>query len=361
MRIQLVAGLLCCTACSAVPSDLPASQSQPVIYDDDGRKEPYELDDPRVRALVARSVVALLPKSAIHPATSALRSDAPLRSDIDDTACSGERFFDQPAAAVCSGVLVDWDLVLTAAHCTRALPLADLIVVFGYYYRAPAELALSREGAFEVDEIVLRRVTLEGELATRDYAWLRLARRAAAPYQPVAIRISDTARRAGSSILYAGAYEGSPLKVDQGARVREAGPSRPYFVADTDSAHGGSGGGAFDADLSLLGTLFRGGADRVAGETCSAVRRVSSDLAEERFASASAALADLCEQDPSASSLCRRDCLDPCEALPPRADGCALALGERATSGPASGLYALLFLLSVRIRARRDHRTRAVS
>src|SRR6266850_2085585 len=56
--------------------------------------------------------------------------------------CPGERFSVQPAAAFCSGVLVDWDLVLTAGHCARVYALGDFVVAFDYFYQAPGELAL---------------------------------------------------------------------------------------------------------------------------------------------------------------------------------------------------------------------------
>jgi hypothetical protein len=66
--------------------------------------------------------------------------DAPSLAEANDL-CEGEPFADQPSAAVCSGLLVDADLVLTAGHCARMLPCAEMRIVTGFFYREDGELA----------------------------------------------------------------------------------------------------------------------------------------------------------------------------------------------------------------------------
>ena len=74
---------------------------------------------------------------------------------------SASPFSDQPSSAQCSGVLIDDDLVLTAAHCLRALPCEEWRLVFGFYYIAPGVLnAIRSEDVFSSG--VLRGVLARG-------------------------------------------------------------------------------------------------------------------------------------------------------------------------------------------------------
>jgi hypothetical protein len=142
-----------------------------------------------------------------------------------------------------------------------------------------------------------------------------------------------------------GAGGGVPIKIDAGGAVFDAGaPWFDYFVASTDSSRGASGGGAFDAQLALLGVLGRGGLDfsTTAAGCKVTVRRPPGTPPEEELTFAARALESLCRRDPGASSLCRADCGDPCAAqpaAPPPDAGCSV--GGRRRGGLALALAAL--------------------
>lgn len=307
----------------------PRHQAAPLVHGNDDRQEYFEVSDPLVRSTISRSIVALIPRDQITQ-TGELKSPP----SLDDIAnlCSGEPYAEQPAAALCTGVLVDWDLVLTAGHCVRAIPLAELVVTFGYYFKAPGQLAIAAGSTIDVQEIAAEALSHSSDETRIDYAWLRLKYAAAAPYAPVSIR--TRLPQDEESVLSIGAGASLPIKADAGGVVRDArAHTRDYFIADTDTSAGSSGGSAFDTDLNLIGILARGGTDfETTDAGCTRMRHVEDGArAEEHFTYVSRALEGLCEADPRASSLCRTDCGDPCRALTPPATQvtCAAALSRR--------------------------------
>jgi hypothetical protein len=140
----------------------------------DGRTEYFEVSDVSARSLVADSTVALILHRHLDRATGELAPTTPSLG-VARGLCPDEPFYDQPAAAFCTGVLVDWDLVLTAGHCVRLLGLRDFAVVFGYHYASPGELALTPRDIAEPVQIVSEAMDQDAADAQRlDYAWLRL-------------------------------------------------------------------------------------------------------------------------------------------------------------------------------------------
>lgn len=94
-----------------------------------------------------------------------------------------------------------------------------------------------------------------------DYAWLRLEEPVAPPREPSPIR-ARPALKLDDTVTSIGSSGGVPMKFDAGGRVRDLHEEQSdYFVSDSDTSHGQSGGGAFDADLALIGILARGGND----------------------------------------------------------------------------------------------------
>src|SRR5690348_6924253 len=102
------------------------SQSAALIYGNDDRVDYFEVSDTEQQARMASVMVALIPKASVNRAGSGLALSAAIPTwGAAAGLCSGTRFADQPAAALCTGILVDQDLVLTADHCVRVLPLTD--------------------------------------------------------------------------------------------------------------------------------------------------------------------------------------------------------------------------------------------
>jgi hypothetical protein len=318
------------SGCLAGAGPEPAAvRSGALVYGDDDRREAFEVSDPAQRDLMSRSMVAIVPRAALRQDGGEPAVEAPSWGERANL-CPGERFAEQPSAALCSGILVDWDLVLTAGHCVRVFGLQDLAVVFDYEYSAPG--ALRAGDVRQPVKIVAEALDPQGASPRLDYAWLRLDRPVGPPRRPARIHVAPPPIAAGAPLVAVGAGGGVPMKLDAGGHVRDprAG-SDDYFLADTDTTGGASGGGAFDADLALLGILSRGGTDLMttASGCNTLVHAVDGAEPEEQFTWAHEAARALCDADPTASSICRLDCGSPCEALPPApAGGCTVGAGD---------------------------------
>lgn len=306
---------------------------------------------PAAQSIARESVVALVPRPWADPI------NAPLLGTLEGL-CSGERFAEEPAAAFCTGILVDWDLVLTAGHCAHLFALDEFVVPFDYYYSAPGVLALDGETRNPV-EVVSEELDPEGADPRLDCAWIRLDSPVLGPRKPVAVYRRPPPLTLGEPLLSIGASGGTPLKVDVGGTVRDLrSSSLDYFIADTDTSEGGSGGGAFDPQGSLLGILARGGVDYVASASGCRVTNDQPDLAaQEQFTYVSRAVDGLCSGGTTVSSLCRTDCDEPCTASPLPVEfrargGCRAAPAQ---PGPFSlGMSASVVAALVGRRLRRD-------
>jgi hypothetical protein len=304
-------------ACDAGSRSL-AVRSGAIVYGEDDRRDYFAVQDAAVRSRLAQSVVAIAPRRAFALANGRFESEVPSYGEKGNL-CDGEPFADQPTVAFCSGILVDWDLVLTADHCTRVFTAEEMVVLGGYYYVHDGELAIRPTDVYPVSEIVAEALP-SSDSAQLDFAWLRLSRRAGPPLHPAPIATGPQAAHKGDPLVFMGTPGGTPVKADEGGLVRDARDGIvDYFVADTDTFHGSSGGGAFDRKMTLVGILARGSEDLTATTAgCNAsVREADPTRAAEEFTYAHRALEALCAS-PGRSSLCRADCGEPCEALPSR-------------------------------------------
>jgi hypothetical protein len=158
-------------------------------------------------------VVALVPRRAL--AAGALAADLPTWGD-NAGLCPDEPFSDQPAAAFCTGVLANWDLVLTAGHCGLVLAPADVVVVFGYFYLQRGQLALIPADIHGMQAVVSESLGESDERPRLDFSWLRLDRPAAPPREPAPLRRSNVER--GSPLVFAGSGGASPSRWTRGRR-----------------------------------------------------------------------------------------------------------------------------------------------
>jgi hypothetical protein len=355
----LVAAALCLAACAAGVGD-GERRTRALVYGEDDRLEYYDVAAAESRERIAQSMVALIPRGAISVRGREVEISAASWGELGGL-CPRQRFFDQPSAAFCSGVLVDWDLVLTAGHCTRVLATNDYVAVFGYYYAAAGRLAVAADDVVGIAAIEAERLDPIGAEPRLDYAWLRLDRAAPESRRPTPVSGPASTLAKDTPIIAASAGNGVPIKLDAGGRVIDAREtSLDYFVADTDTSHGSSGGGAFDARLSLVGVLARGGTDLELTEAgCwEEVRAVSGEgteqYTEEQYTYARRAVEDVCAgSSADRYAICRADCGDPCQAgtrpLDP-ATGCVLAAANPAGALP----WWMLLLLLIRRRGRQS-------
>jgi len=341
--VSTALGMALLPACGGGEATLGETH-EPVVYGTDNRVEYFDVPSPEGRARMSESMVAFIPKKFFAASSSAGAAIVAPSWGQADRLCPGEPFVDQPAAASCTGVLVDWDLVLTAGHCARVMRLDDFSVVFGYYYSAPGQMA--RLESREPVEIVAEALTAEGEERWLDYAWLRLDRPVGAPWEPAPVRAGDPRLAVGERIVSIGAGGGVPFKLDDGGNVTDAREGTlDYFYATTDTSRGSSGGGGFDAQLALTGILAGGEADFAQTEAgCATTERLpDGQQSGERFTYVQRAIEGLCQggNAKAISTICRTSCGDPCRALPFAPDeggGCQYA----ASGAPADWLTTLV-------------------
>ena len=118
----------------------------------------------------------MVPFSSIQRSGDAVTLVGPSLSETVGL-CPGQRFGDQTAPAFCSGVLIDEDLVLTAAHCLYA-------GVGAIYDRPQAFLAGYHKGAYTARAAIKsfwiapgydhKRTIADPDVAGRDYAFVLL-------------------------------------------------------------------------------------------------------------------------------------------------------------------------------------------
>lgn len=186
--------------------------------------------------------------------------------------CPAEKFREQPIGAFCSGSLVGPDLVMTAGHCvTTEEECKNTKLVFGYAIKtegAAAVTAMPSSEVYTCSKIVTRflggepgSVNPAGQTLGPDYALIQLDRKVTG-HKPLAIN-RGTALKAGDAVFVIGHPVGLPLKIADGARVRDFSKTG-YFTADLDTFGGNSGSPVFNARTNLIeGILVRGDTDFV--------------------------------------------------------------------------------------------------
>jgi hypothetical protein len=355
-RLGIVVGLTA-PACAAKGPDDVRRRAWPVVYGDDGRIEAFELADGYLKRLAQRNSVAIVTPDHVAIDSGEVTIDAPTLAETEQI-CPSERFGEQPAAADCSGILLDARTVLTADHCVRALGCDRMQFLRGYYYTDAGQLhPLHPDDVYGCNRVIVQALSATSAAERFDYAVLELDRPVDEPLEGIAFRPSDEPLSAGESVTLLGFPGGVPLKIAQGGVITDARPTtQDYFISDVDAFHGNSGGPVFDGAARLIGIEGRGNDDYVAGAGCASVARLADDptSALEQATYASRARAALCEIRPDATSCCRPGdrCVARVETAQPSCRASAV--------GPSRRQYlrwvALAAACTVLCRARRQRR-----
>jgi len=259
--------------CSGIPSrsedqpseNMRASRAAIVVGQDD-RKQLYEAG-PALHDAARGSAVAIFYKQHLGLSRAPTAQIRALTASAALGLCPEARFSSEPSAALCSGVLIDDDLVATAGHCLGEtiddgeLACKQLRLAFGYWYDgAQAPLSVAAGDVFECKRVVL----LERDAG--DFAVVQLDRPVTAPRKPAPL-----ATRAPSFTTELGAASygaGLPLKLQDAVHVLDLLDDGPSFVSDVDSFSGSSGGPLFDESGQVFGLVTQGEADWAWGTGC---------------------------------------------------------------------------------------------
>jgi hypothetical protein len=340
----------------------------PVVYGEDDRVEVFNHPDADLQSIARESIVALIPTSWIERGPDGTYAPAPSVQSLGELhgLCPDELFVDQPAAAVCSGVLIDDDLVLTAGHCIDAHTPCDAYrYVFNYHLEDPTHLAAIRdEDVYRCAQVVSQGAPL-GRDYTPDFAVVQLDRPVEGAHAPVLIRPA-TPLNEQEPIAMIGFGSGLPAKIDSGGTVADPRADElDFFVANVDAFQGHSGSATFDSENRLAGILIGGRTpDYVTldGESCQRVAVYEDSQAAELIQNIAPIVAALCDDGWEAEELCGpKACQgEPCGsilpppggsgAVPADTAGCSASTG--ATGFMSGWLGLLLFAAARRFRQR---------
>ncbi len=313
MKRFLVVAPLCITACREPADGEVGYSSHAIIYGDDTRSELGNHSDPSLRLLPERSVLALLEPIYLHESTeSKIAIVAPTAQEAV-AICSDEPFALQSSAALCTGVLIDSDLLVTASHCVGLFAKSCERQAWAFGYSLDAE-----DGQVEFsrgDIYRCRRIAGSAHGAAPgdqylDYAFVQLDR--VVEDNREIVDIAKEAPAVGDPLFVVGTPLGVPAKLDDGARVIESRlEALDYFKLDADAYQGSSGSGVFNQDLSLVGILVRGQMDLSWDQTraCFVSRRIDTGSAElsERASYVASAVSALCVGGWQSKRLCARE------------------------------------------------------
>jgi hypothetical protein len=166
-----------------------------------------------------------------------------------------EPFYNQPVAAssMCTGVLVDEDIVLTAAHFANEKNVIDLRFVFDFVMQGPKTpvTRIHEKDIYKGVEILQRFHNPES-----DWTLVKLDRNVAGRE---AVKLSKEKVFLEQPVYVIGHPCGLPLKFASGAYVGDVDTSDSYFMADLDIYSSNDGSPIYSAEThELIGIVSRG-------------------------------------------------------------------------------------------------------
>ncbi len=236
-----------------------------VIYGEDDRYEPFELENSRIEE-ASKSVAAIISNYSLKK----IGEKTELVSlTLEDTIeyCPSVPFKNQIISASCSSVLIAPDVVLTAGHCIKTdWDCNSKSFVFDYRIDLLGEkegpykrYRIPNSNIYKCSKILERKLVKDETL--EDWAIIKLDRK-------VTDRTPLNYRKYGkmdpeTKLSLIGFPSGLPLKVATNGKIRsDIAPH--YFVAELDAFHMNSGSPVVNEEtLEVEGILVRGEKDFV--------------------------------------------------------------------------------------------------
>lgn len=232
------------------------------IYGEDGRRQYYEMNDNPLQSHASSSVALIHKKNISYHSQSGFFILNGSTFGEQQNLCPNEPFINEKSIADCSGVLIDKDIVLTAAHClTNQKECEDYKVVFDFkfdqdeiYSNQKSPYQISKDNLYSCQKILKRKYKYPGQ----DMLILKLDR-------PVINRVpaiipNQESVEAGDTVFSIGYPYGIPLKFSLDGHVRKV--YKRYFVASLDVYAANSGSPIYSQSTGeLLGILSSGEKD----------------------------------------------------------------------------------------------------
>ena len=233
---------------------------QKVIYGKDNRKDIYEVRN-SLYLDIAKSTAGLVSSSELiekgdHFEVSRKITLGSSRLNL----CSDERFSNQPLLPICSGFLIDEDIMITAGHCYQFASSCDSEVwVFDYRMSNASDIDLktiSKSNVYSCKKVI--KQVFNGK---EDFSIIQLDRKVTGR-APLKYRKSGKISKR-SNLVVIGHPSGLPLKVSSNGRVI-SNKDKFQFTTSLDTFQGNSGSAVIDSTTGTLeGILVSGKTDYV--------------------------------------------------------------------------------------------------
>ena len=298
--VTLFSGALPCEGYTAGGDDSSEdgedSKVPRVIYGNDNRLDYYDVTVPWQRRLIEKSVAVLVDKDVIRYSGDIVTFD---NDGWKDDPCPDERFYGQPEPGLCSGILIDRQLLMTAGHCvTKSCSSGDRFV-FRWYYKEEGVLqTMTKEDVYECEAVLAY-----SESGTKDYSIIKLDRPADPHLAPAPLRTESTRLAEGDDVVVVGYPVGLPAKAAGGASVMDP-DDGAKFTANLDTYAGNSGSGVFTSDGKVVGIHVDGNEDFEDDGNCIVSIRLPDKKGDEGNVYAYKAFNALCNEGVKSGPVC---------------------------------------------------------
>jgi V8-like Glu-specific endopeptidase len=277
-----VPSLLFIVACSNSHTSTSPSTNSVVypetIYGTDNRKDFYETTNPDYKKW-ADSTVTLVGREELFQSDGKVSFRYNTHEDANGV-CHSERFSQQQVLGYCSGSLVAPNVILTAGHCIHISECGSTLFLFDYAMKSATDNLnnISVQEVYRCRRIIHREFKSAG---TSDFALVELDR---AVTNHAVLPIGRKANtKIHDPVVIAGYPFGLPVKIADGAWVRQMGDQ--VGVSTVDASSGDSGAPIFNIRTGeLIGVEIAGDRDTKMDRTCRTETRCSdTDCSGEFF------------------------------------------------------------------------------